>query len=721
MASGMAARICFLLCAACALALAQDGEESTVEIAGEGNPATSLESDPIEEPPEEADPARPAPVVVGEWEPPALDEGAAKRLAELVARRDADPRDVAAGYELSDFYVAHGWMPHAEAELRRVAGVDPSSTRPWETLIRLYRNQPPEDGPFESVTIIGPGGVRVENGRRSDGGWLPGNLDRMRRLAAAYRGLLDRRPDDIVRRRELVRVLYDMRDFPGIVEQANLALQRLPEDAAMRYELAEALRKCRREGEAIAALEENLRRCPDHAASALRLARLLAIRDGAKAAARIEDLERRGFFHLFLMPQLAPAPYRADTLQLATSLCGPALASRLWDAAMLPPELRDRSWDEEVRYTQRWIFLTFPVSSHRERLAALARMQRRFDESTVGVLVALLWHAGAGQVALEEKELAELSDAALGVLAGQGARAYGPAERFLRAATTAEQRMYGVRLLRALHDARAVGPLMEALAWDVDEERPYGVAAGLEELGDPRAIDALVAAAGDAARPVDRRREALEALAAFPDPRSIEAMRRASKEEDFALVTAYGLFRLAGDETRLGLFRARLQTGVDAAKDGGPADALRMVSKCEGPRAEELLVHAFRAGGPLQRARALEVLRARFWATARDRICEIALKEAEDPQVSEETIALLAEMPGAAVTERLLQLVETLADLRWARAARALAQTGDPRAVRYFNRARVLEKDPGRQVLAEELAGIAARRQAENEKAAAGG
>ena len=54
----------------------------------------------------------------------------------------------------------------------------------------------------------------------------------------------------------------------------------------------------------------------------------------------------------------------------------------------------------------------------------------------------------------------------------------------------------------------------------------------------------------------------------------------------------------------------------------------------------------------------------------------------------------------------------------FAEAARALAQTGDNRAVRYFNRSRILERAPDRRELAREMHGIAAKRHAENSRAA---
>ena len=77
-------------------------------------------------------------------------------------------------------------------------------------------------------------------------------------------------------------------------------------------------------------------------------------------------------------------------------------------------------------------------------------------------------------------------------------------------------------------------------------------------------------------------------------------------------------------------------------------------------------------------------------------------------------ITVLGEIGGSDVADKLLPLVQQLEDdVKWATAARALANTGDPRAVRYFNKTRILEKNPGRRRLAEDLHVQAAKRQAE--------
>jgi len=98
----------------------------------------------------------------------------------------------------------------------------------------------------------------------------------------------------------------------------------------------------------------------------------------------------------------------------------------------------------------------------------------------------------------------------------------------------------------------------------------------------------------------------------------------------------------------------------------------------------------------------------------RDRVKAILLKWAEVPNVPDYAITVLGEIGGTDVADRILPLVEQFDDdVKWAIAARALANTGDPRAVRYFNRLRILEKNPGRRRLAEDLHVHAAKRQAE--------
>jgi len=66
----------------------------------------------------------------------------------------------------------------------------------------------------------------------------------------------------------------------------------------------------------------------------------------------------------------------------------------------------------------------------------------------------------------------------------------------------------------------------------------------------------------------------------------------------------------------------------------------------------------------------------------------------------------------------LLGVLEHADGTRWAKAARALARTGDARGVRYFSRTRIVDTDPGRRRLAEELYETASARRAEIDREA---
>jgi len=685
----------------------------------------SMEPDAVEDPPAETDPNRPPEIVVGEWQPPALDAGDARRLEELRRRCAAAPEDAAARYDLADFLAAHRWLPQAEEEYLRCALLEKESIRPWEGLLRVYGDRTFAGGRAENDLIrriiLQQGGMIILEsevfGRATD--WLPHEAERQRRIVKAHRALLDRRPDDVALRRELVRALVALCEWPAVAEEAERVLTQLPDDTAMRFELAEACRKAGRHDDAIAALEETLRRRPDHAPSCLRLARLLAVHRARESRERIVELEERGLFHLFVRSELAPVPMRPDAFALARTVAGPALASQLWDEAMRTRSQRENPFDEERRFERRWIYLTFPRSFHAERIATLRGLARRPDAAAVGIVIGLLWGLGGDERVPDPEwsgwaEQKEIVDEAIRAAEGQGAAYFDAADRFLRAADTPVRRSRAVRLLRALRDRRAAAPLLIALEWDVDEALPLGTAAALEEVGDPAAIDGLAAAARDVRRPVPRRREALEALASFPDPRSAETVSLLAKEEPFAMACAYGLYRLTGDAGRLGEFR-RWLLEADQSEH-----AFELVSKCEGAKAEELLLFAFESCRETLRPRALAALKASFWTTARDRVFAIVEKECVGADVPVETLRILAEFDDARAAERLAALVETLSGEAWAIAARAFAGTGDARAVRYFNRIRVLSKDPGQRRLAEQLYETSARREAEKKRAAAG-
>jgi HEAT repeat protein len=267
-----------------------------------------------------------------------------------------------------------------------------------------------------------------------------------------------------------------------------------------------------------------------------------------------------------------------------------------------------------------------------------------------------------------------------------------------------------VNLVRKLKDPRAVLPLSDALAFETVEDWSYGVAAALEELGDAQAVPALADAALDVRRPVARRREAAEALAAFQDPRAIEAMSRLAKEPEIGLAAAYGLFRLTGDEGALGKLR-------EALKGADTAEALRLLRKCDDPRVEGVLVAGLDEAAPAVRPMILALLRERFPEQSRERVRSYVLKEGKSKSCSEQTIELLGELGDEESAECLLAILEGAEGTRWAHAARALAKTGDPRAVRYFSKARIVETDPGRRRLAEELYEAASARRAELDRA----
>jgi HEAT repeat protein len=691
-------------------------QESVLETSGESSSDGFFDLEEDDPPPPAApedDPNRPPPVVVGAWTPPDLDPATAAKRAELERRCHAAPGDAAARLALAEFDAEHAWYQTAEEGFLRAAELDPESIRPWEGLLRLYRGGGGHDGGGVEIVMLPNGGVQVVTFSQSGTAeWLQAHGERERRIARAYEELVRRRPDDVARRREFVRHLARMRDFARAAAEARAILERAPADADSRYELAEALRKTGDAAGAERVLEENLRGAPGHAPSLLRLARLVALREGRRASDRILELERRALFHLFIPKHIANVPYREDTVDLAASLCGPSIAAALWDGAMRP------TWPDEGTYARRWIVLAFPRSLHSERMDAVERLARRADEAAVGALLGLLWHMEDPEEVSDDASAAqvrELEDAAIRAAAGHGTAYFAAAERFLRAAESPAHRARAVRLLRSLRDARAVEPLVEALAWETDKDRSLGVAAALEELGDPRAVAALVEAALDARRPAPRRAEAAEALASFSDPRSIEALRRLEREDGFELVVAYGLFRLSGEPKAIRALELQLAGGAESER------ALALVARCDRPEVERLLLHAVVASPDRLRDAAVRLLEARYAESARPRLQEIFLAEARRPDPPASALRFLGKLGGEEPAALLLGLVERASGETWAEAARALAETGDPRGERYFQRARIVEKDPARRALAEELAPIASRRRAERQRAASGG
>lgn len=746
MVSGMA-RLLWVFLVLAGLLYAQDegggtgetkeGDDGDVEIqiGGEGaeDGTIDIAIDPFDRQVAPAqEPNRPPPIKIGEWQPPVLDLTDRRALEKLLERRSAQPDDVGLRYRLAEYYLEHRWFPRAEAEFLGCAQQDPDSIRPWDGLLRVYAERPKELDQNEIVRrLVAQGGVInwEDVNAQQERDWLSGDLERNRRITRAYEEIVKRRPDDVARRRAFIEHLKIVPDYERLLEQTRAILARMPGDTETRFEMAEALRRsasakgkeagAAEMAEALRLLEENHERAPDHAATALRLARMIAVRDGAKAQERIIELERRGAFRLFVLKDIADVQYREDTFRMMRDLCGPRIATTLWDDLFEPEWYRQRRRNpfgpdgEEVSGYRRWIFLYFPHAQARERLAVIERLRRRADRDAAGILLAFLWHfQPAGwfrEAGIEEQaQPRKVEQAAVRAVASLGAVVYPMAERFLRAADTEARRRRGVHLLRALHDPRAVQPLLEALAWDVGDQEGFGVAGGLEELADPQAIDGLVEAALDVRRPLPRRLEAAEALAVFRDARSIEALRRLNKEQGFGLVTTYGLFRLTSAKTHLDALQKALNGDYPAA------DVVRLLRKCDDPRLEELLIDGLKNAPEAARPVVLGLLRERYRETSRDRVKAILLKWAEAPGVPDYAIKVLGEIGGTDVADRLLPLVEQLDDdVKWATTARALAKTGDPRAVRYFNRMRILEKDPGRRRLAEDLHVVAAKRQAE--------
>ena len=170
------------------------------------------------------------------------------------------------------------------------------------------------------------------------------------------------------------------------------------------------------------------------------------------------------------------------------------------------------------------------------------------------------------------------------------------------------------------------------------------------------------------------------------------------------------MFRLTGDAAALG------QLVKFVEEDGGSAELLRLARKCDDPRVKKLYEAIMRKSrDPQLREATLHVLKERFWQESRAEIEAIFLKEAESAAVSVFVLRELGEIGGEAATARLLKLLDgnRLSDQHWAAACRALARTGDARAVRWFSRRKVLEKNPGKRRLAAQLYIDAAKRRAE--------
>jgi HEAT repeat protein len=380
------------------------------------------------------------------------------------------------------------------------------------------------------------------------------------------------------------------------------------------------------------------------------------------------------------------------------------------------------AWNEEAQHVTRWLQIRFPHAQSRDRERVVRSLARRGDAAAAVVLLSFLWHMedpdrfGVNEM-VERNVQQRVEQAALEAVTGLGAAAFPAAHRFLKEADTPLRRRRGVAALRGIGDKRAVGVLLDVLATDEHAQQSLGTAGALEALGDERAIGALVEAALEPGRPFPRRSEAIEALAVFKDPRAIEAVSHLAKEDGFATVSAYALFRLTGDKAAL----ARLVNMAKAGENG--AELLRLCSKCESPRTKAVFLNILRvADDPADREKTLRVIKKRFGDDARDEITRIFLEEAASPGAPEFVIRELGEMGTPEAVERLLAIVKggkTDAE-RWAAACRSLARTGDEKAVRYFSRQRILEKDPGKRRLADQLYAEAAKRQAQLRRAKSG-
>ncbi|MHC4930929.1 MAG: HEAT repeat domain-containing protein [Planctomycetota bacterium] len=712
-----------------------EGEtEITAADGGPGDDSVEVIVDPFAKVlanPEE--PNRPEPIQVGVWHPEddSMDAEAKAILERLLAERGARPDDVAVRYRLAEHYLKHKWYLQAEAEFKRCAELDPESIRPWEGLLRAYRSGLPKPQEVFTEIFIGPGGqFTVRNEQQGGGDWLPSIPERNRRITHAYEELLKRRPEDFARRRELIRHLETVGDDSRLAAQAREILRRLPAEAHTRYELAEAMRRLgvRKEqekqglgtpewDEAVRLLEENLERSPDHVASALRLARMLAHQHGSAARERILELEQRAFFRLFVRSDFGSAPYAADSVRMARSLAGRGIANNLWDEKMVPrPEDGN---DTGIRspdppFYDRWVFLSFPHSTLKERSRVITSLGRRSDEAVVAVLLSFLWHLPgyddpAQERQIDKRETLQPQEEALKAAIALGSICYPGADRFVRASRSPLRVRRGVSLLRGLKDRRAVDPLLVALDWDNREDFSYGVAQALEEIGNPRAIDGLVEAVLDVQRPAARRREAAEALASFKDPRSVEAINRLAKEMEFRLVTAYGLFRLTGDVKAF----TRMQEIM--ISEGRADEVFRLSAKCDDPRVEGLLLNALERSEEAEQPRIVEMLRARYWESAEEKVSDYFLRS---EKITLFGIRMLGEIGGAKAIDRLLSIVRSDKGERWTAAARALAETGDELAVREFSRMKILERNEEKRRQARAFHEIALRRRAEREKAA---
>jgi len=554
-----------------------DDEESVIEIGGNDDveyEGVRIDPYPPVVPPEVAEPNRPDPVTVGIWVPPALKQAQRKELDDLLARRAAAPDQVALRYRIADFYLKMKWLPQAESEYLECARLDPKSIRPWEGLLAVYATDAPvPDTEIEEIIIgLGPGVQRRRvfrsvNMNRGRADWIPSVRERQARVTRAMRKLVELRPDDVTPRRRLMNHLRSLGRYDQVAVEARAILERMPDDVDTRYDLAQCMlyvaqahEAAEREADAKAAmkemralLEDNVRRAPDHAPSAIRLARIYAVEDGGDKAKRIEELENRAFLQLYVVPELGKAAFREDVFRMARNLAGPGMANTVWDGVMDPG---NRRWDDDTVHVQRWLALRFPHAQPRDREAVIPTLARRGDEAAAVVLLSFLWHlddprAFGAVNSARARDAQRLETAALDAVSKLGGMAYPVAERFLKHAKTPVLRRRGVAAVRGIGDKRAVGVLIDALAWDTHEQVTLGVAAALEELGNDRAVDALVAAAADPQRPVQRRREVAEALAAFKDARSIEALNGLADEGEYATVCAYGLYRLSGDEKAL--------------------------------------------------------------------------------------------------------------------------------------------------------------------------
>ncbi|MDH3592526.1 MAG: hypothetical protein OER88_11645, partial [Planctomycetota bacterium] len=203
---------------------------------------------------------------------------------------------------------------------------------------------------------------------------------------------------------------------------------------------------------------------------------------------------------------------------------------------------------------------------------------------------------------------------------------------------------------------------------------------------------------------------AAEALGAFKDPRCVGALTQLRKEAGFEYVAAYGLLRVADDKSALTTLRNGLAGGAE------PDLIFHLLEKCGQAGVGDLLVQGLREAPEDTRIRILELLKRRYWKTTRERVKAILIKQLDSAAVHDYVLETVTEFSDPEIARKLEGLVKSANPKRWPALARAFARTGDPAAVRYFGRMRVLAKRRDERRLARDLHDEASRNQAARAK-----